>query len=80
MWTKRLADFTFTDFVDVVFFFAMANFVMSLVLLFIPTPLDSTDKDAMHRSGVALITDYGTGVQYLKTPEGYITPHLGAGK
>lgn len=80
MWAKRLADFTLVDFINVVFFFAMANFVMSLVLSFIPYNLDSSDKDASHRSGVSIVTDYGTGVQYLKTPEGYITPRLGVVK
>lgn len=27
--------------------------------------VDSTDKDGFNRSGVNLITDYGTGLQYL---------------
>ena len=39
--------------------------------------LDATDKDAWHRSGVSVVTDYQTGQQYLKTPEGFLTPRLG---
>lgn len=36
--------------------------------------LDATDKDSWSRSGAKLITDYGTGCQYLS--EGGITPRL----
>ena len=80
MWNKRLADFTLNDLLNAALFFALVNFVGVLILSFIPAKLDDTDKDYSHRSGVAIVTDYGTGVQYLKTPEGYITPRLGVGK
>lgn len=38
-------------------------------------PRDDTDSQKA-RSGVRLVTDYGTGCQYLKTREGHITPRL----
>jgi hypothetical protein len=45
-------------------------------------PLDETDSPDGRRSGVAIVTDYGTGCKYLTTPRGYrgsgggITPRL----
>ena len=59
------------------------GFVVTWVLTLTPvgnwtTPLDSTDKSNKHRSGVTLITDYGTGCQYLETNFGGITPRLNA--
>jgi hypothetical protein len=39
------------------------------------SPINGTDKDFWHRSGVEIVTDYRTGVQYLKTASG-ITPRI----
>lgn len=39
-------------------------------------PLDETDLDREHRSGVTPIIDYGTGCQYLKITFGGVTPRL----
>lgn len=41
---------------------------------------DSTDRvdgEGKRRSGMALMTDYGTGVEYLMGPSGSLTPRLG---
>lgn len=38
-------------------------------------PVDETDESKWNRSGVVLITDYGTGVQYLYK-DGALTPRL----
>lgn len=46
------------------------------VLSWAATPHDDTDPPN-GRSGVTIVTDYGTGCQYLKTPGGGITPRLG---
>lgn len=53
--------------------FALISYIMSGLF----HPIDPTDKDAWHRSGVSIVVDHGTGMQYLKTPEGYLTPRLG---
>lgn len=37
---------------------------------------DDSDLDKSHRSGVKVITDYKTGLQYLETSKGGITPRL----
>lgn len=43
-------------------------------------PVDNTDKDKWNRSEITLITDYGTGVQYLYK-DGALIPRLdGDGK
>ncbi len=56
-------------------FFAI--FGLIYVLLFILTPVDSTDKSWFNRSGMHLYTDHGTGVQYLKAGMfGGMTPRL----
>jgi len=39
---------------------------------------DSSDKDEKHRSGLMIRTDHLTGVQYVETPFGGITPRLNA--
>lgn len=44
----------------------------------LPTPVDATDKSVSVRSGVNLITDYGTGCQYLETNSGGLTPRMNA--
>jgi hypothetical protein len=38
--------------------------------------LDDSDKNSRNRSGVAVSTDHKTGLQYLLTPGGGITPRL----
>lgn len=38
---------------------------------------DETDDHVNYRrSGVSVVTDYGTGLQYLVTPKGGITPRM----
>jgi hypothetical protein len=37
---------------------------------------DTDDAINGHISGVELVTDYGTGCQYLKTIDGFITPRV----
>lgn len=37
---------------------------------------DSSDKDEKNRSGLMIRTDHLTGVQYVETPFGGITPRL----
>jgi hypothetical protein len=38
--------------------------------------VDDSDRDGWHRSGVSVITDHKTGLQYLSTWTGGITPRL----
>lgn len=40
--------------------------------------VDDSDCDGWHRSGVAVVTDHRTGLQYLRSPDGGITPRLDA--
>lgn len=53
--------------------------LIGIFLLFIYSTFirstDDTDKSMWTRSGVTLITDYGTGVQYLYK-DGQLTPRL----
>lgn len=37
-------------------------------------PIDSTDFSKQKRSGVSVVTDAKTGIEYLVTPQGGITP------
>lgn len=39
--------------------------------------VDDTDRDGWTRSGLRLHTDFQTGVQYVATPDGALTPRLG---
>lgn len=39
--------------------------VLSVIFNFSNVAVDSTDKDGFNRSGVSLVTDYGTGLEYL---------------
>lgn len=39
--------------------------------------MDATDLNARTRSGMVILTDYETGVQYLATNDGGLTPRLG---
>jgi hypothetical protein len=55
---------------------AMAFFLVLLVVSWVcPTPRDDSDGPEA-RSGVKVITDYKTGMQYLKAPGGGITPRM----
>jgi len=49
------------DFIKICFF----TIAFVLVCGFFDVLVDNTDKDGFNRSGVMLITDYGTGLQYL---------------
>ena len=40
--------------------------------------VDDSDVDGFHRSGVSVVTDARTGLQYLVAPNGGITPRLDA--
>jgi hypothetical protein len=41
-------------------------------------PLDDTDSQSGQRSNMELLTDYGTGCQYLRVIGGGITPRMDA--
>lgn len=41
-------------------------------------PLDDTDSPAGQRSNMELLTDHGTGCQYLRVMGGGVTPRLDA--
>ena len=43
----------------------IAVYIVSVLLSIFDYGVDDTDKDGFNRSGVELITDYGTGLQYL---------------
>lgn len=40
-------------------------FLVSLIISTLGIDTDDTDKDGFNRSGVVLVTDYKTGLQYL---------------
>jgi hypothetical protein len=40
--------------------------------------LDDSDRSSSERSGVTIRTDYGSGLQYLESRQGSLTPRLGA--
>ena len=62
--------------VAVAFAFLLGTFVM-YVWAFLFVDYDDTDDAANgERSGVALVTDYGTGCQYLQSTQGHLTPRL----
>lgn len=48
---------------------------MTVVALYVLTPIDDTDAGMWRRSGVTLVVDYATGCHYLKTWGG-VTPRL----
>ena len=47
-----------------------------LVLRVFSPVTDTTDQDFWHRSGMAVYTDNATGLQYLASPYGGMTPRL----
>lgn len=61
----------------------LSKLVLVFALLFyaysylFPPSIDDTDASADKRSGVKLITDYGTGCQYLATIAGSLYPRMG---
>jgi len=63
---------------EMVVVFVVFLFAMRLIMGLTGIGVDSTDKSKWQRSGVELITDAKTGLQYLKTAGGGITPRLDA--
>ena len=49
---------------DILFIF-VAFLIISLIFNALDVGIDETDKDGFNRSGFELLTDYGTGKQYL---------------
>lgn len=78
MLSKRIVDYTLIDVcVAVGIIFSVVSVAIAVVMNFlISIPLDGSDLDATHRSGVSVVTDYGTHQQYLVTHQGGITPRL----
>lgn len=78
---KLILHYTFNDLAKAVWYCCVCYILWTAVLTFgqdyLAIGLDDSDKDAWHRSGVSVVTDYKTGQQYLKTPEGFLTPRLG---
>ncbi|QHJ84045.1 MAG: hypothetical protein [Caudoviricetes sp.] len=78
---KPIFYYTLKDLSKAVWFYCILYVVWACILFlaqnFLAINLDDSDKDAWHRSGVSVVTDYKTGQQYLKTPEGFLTPRLG---
>tara|TARA_B100000700_G_scaffold189815_1_gene209198 strand:- start:56329 stop:56577 length:249 start_codon:yes stop_codon:yes gene_type:complete len=55
-----------------------AFFVVVLVMALLSGGKPKDDSDPPNgRSGVAVVTDHRTGLQYLKAPGGGLTPRLG---
>ena len=50
--------------------------IIAVVNAIIERPHDDSDPPG-GRSGVAVVTDHATGLQYLRSPGGGITPRLG---
>lgn len=80
MFDKPICHLTFWDCVKIGWLFIIGGLISGLISNFASLGIDGTDKDGWRRSGVSIVHDYGTGVDYLKTPEGYITPRLGVAK
>lgn len=80
MFDKPIYQFTFWDCMKLCWLFIILGWISGFISDFASLGIDNTDKDGWHRSGVSIVHDYGTGVDYLKTPEGYITPRLGVAK
>lgn len=60
---------------------ALVTFILVFFVVYLLThwnwgKRDDTDS-ATERSGLVLYTDHGTGVQYVGTPFGAVTPRLG---
>lgn len=50
--------------------------VLSYVISLLPIGLDDSDKSARKRSDMKIYTDYKTGLQYLGSSKGGLTPRL----
>ena len=80
MFDKPIYQLTFWECLKIICLVAIGGWIAGFISDSASLGIDSTDKDGWHRSGVSIVHDYGTGVDYLKTPEGYITPRLGVVK
>ena len=80
MFDKSIFELTLLDWVKISWLFIIGSFINAIIINSFGIGVDSSDHDAWLRSGVKVVHDYGTGVDYLKTPEGYITPRLKAGE
>lgn len=80
MFDKPIYQLTFWECIKICWLFLAGGFISTVISDSVSLGIDPTDKDGWHRSGVSIVHDYGTGVDYLKTPEGYITPRLGVQK
>lgn len=67
---------SFNTFIAVVGALVLANAAANAIRNGFNIGLDDSDLDSRHRSGLAISTDYKTGLQYLRTPGGGITPRL----
>jgi len=67
------------DYLAVAFFVVfIASYVYGTARAFVGAGLDNSDKNGFQRSGFEVWTDYGTGVQYLVTPQGHAVPRVNA--
>jgi len=70
---KYMKGVTIT-FIKIVLLIVVVSFGMNLF----GVKVDDTDKNKWTRSGMRLRTDHGTGVQYLESADGVLTPRLNA--
>jgi hypothetical protein len=59
--------------------FLLGIFIFGLLFIVLNTfhmGVDDTDLNGWNRSGLKLHTDYKSGIQYLSTPNGSLTPRL----
>lgn len=57
----------------------IVGILVFLILIFQSNPLDATDNHVTGvRSGMQILTDHGTGCQYLRATGGGLTPRLDA--
>jgi len=61
-----------------IFYLYIATYILLFVYNGFIKNIDETDLTRWKRSGVKLRIDYGTGVQYLESRTGYLTPRLNA--
>lgn len=71
----RISSGLFRRFVGLFVLLIISSVAFSLISMAI-TPTDDTDLSRWTRSGVKIVTDYGTGKEYLVTPEGGITERV----
>lgn len=58
--------------------FGLIIAILMLVNWLSPAPIDDSDLDADHRSGLRVYTDYKTGIQYLGQRSGGLVTRLNA--